>query len=129
MTLSFLAIKLQQDFDLGPAMIGFLLGAGSMLGAFVAPVVGALSDGLGRKRILTLVLLTLAMGMIALALAETVIVFCVAQVMTATAISLYGPMSRALMSDICTETVRLKVSGKQTPSGRDNDHQAMASSM
>lgn len=108
MTLSFLAIKLQRDFDLGPAMIGFLLGAGSLLGAFVAPVVGALSDGLGRKKILALVLLTLATGMIALALAETVIVFCAAQVTTATAISLYGPMSRALMSDICTETVRLK---------------------
>ena len=108
MTLSFLAIKLQQDFGLGPAKIGILLGAGSLIGAFTAPVVGALSDDLGRKAVLTLVLVTLAIGMVALGLAETVVFFCIAQVVTAVAISLYGPMSRALMSDICAKTVRLK---------------------
>jgi len=108
MTLSFLAVKLDQDFGLSPAKIGFLLGAGSLIGAFTAPIVGALSDDIGRRAILTLVLVTLAIGMIALGLAETVVFFCAAQVVTVAAISLYGPMSRAMMSDICAEPFRLK---------------------
>ena len=108
MTLSFLAIKLDQDFRLSPTEIGFLLGAGPLIGAFTAPLVGALSDHWGRKATLTLVLIVLAIGMTALGLAETVVFFCIAQIVTVVAISVYGPMSRALMSDICLETVRLK---------------------
>jgi len=108
MTLSFLPVKLDQIFGLSPAKIGFLLGAGSLIGAFTAPIMGALSDDIGRRAILTLVLMTLALGMIALGLAESVVCFCAAQIVTVAAISLYGPMSRAMMSDICAEPVRLK---------------------
>jgi MFS family permease len=108
MTLSFLAIKLQQAFGLGPAMVGFLLGLGSLIGAFAAPLVGALSDRKGRKAVLTLVLIALALAMAALGLVETVLAFCVAQCFAAVAISIYGPISRALMSDVCPEPFRLK---------------------
>lgn len=48
MTLSFLATVLQQKFGLGPATIGFLLGHGSLMGAIAAPLIGALSDKVGR---------------------------------------------------------------------------------
>ncbi|WP_430440969.1 MFS transporter [Shinella sp.] len=108
MTWSFLAIKLQQDYGLSPTKIGVLLGAGSLIGAVTAPLVGALSDSVGRKAILTFVFVTLSIGMAALGLAETVVSFFVAQVVTAVAISIYGPMSRAFLSDICVEPVRLK---------------------
>ncbi|WP_310384041.1 MFS transporter [Rhizobium sp. 1399] len=53
-TLSFLAIKLQQSFGLGPAMIGALLGIGPLVGAVAAPFAGSLSDRVGRKTVLTL---------------------------------------------------------------------------
>lgn len=108
MTLSFLAIKLQQTFGLGPAMVGFLLGLGSLVGAIAAPLAGALSDKVGRKVVLTSVLAALAVVMAALAIAETVLLFCIAQSIASVAISIFVPISRALMSDVCPQPLRLK---------------------
>lgn len=107
MTLSFLAIKLQQDFGLGPAMIGVLLGAGPLVGAVVAPFVGSLSDRVGRKTVLTLTLLSMALALVGMGLAETVLAFCLAQIIAAVAVAVYQPISRALMSDVCPEPNRL----------------------
>ncbi|NHT77636.1 MFS transporter [Rhizobiaceae bacterium CRRU44] len=108
MTLSFLAVKLQQTFGLTPMMIGLLLGFGSLTGAIAGPFAGALSDRTGRKVMLSLVLGTLSISTLVLGLAESVLLFSVAQCVAATAMSLYGPISRALMSDLCTERTRLK---------------------
>jgi MFS family permease len=108
MSMTFLAIELQQVFGLGPAMIGFLLGIGPLLGAIAAPFAGALSDMIGRKTVLVLTLISMAAAMIAIGVARTVVVFCVAQTLAAVAISIYGPISRALMSDLCPEPLRLK---------------------
>ena len=57
MSLTFLAIRLQRDFGLGPAGIGALIGAGPLLGAIVSPFAGTLSDRIGRKGVLTAALL------------------------------------------------------------------------
>lgn len=108
MTLSFLAIKLQQSFGLGPAMIGALLGVGPLVGAVAAPFAGSLSDRVGRKAVLTLTLLSMALALIAMGLAETVLAFCIAQIVAAVALAIYEPISRALMSDVCPEVLRLK---------------------
>ncbi|MBV7518383.1 MFS transporter [Ensifer sp. ENS12] len=72
MSLSFLAIKLQQSFGLGPAMIGALLGIGPLMGAVAAPFAGSLSDAMGRKTVLRLTLLSMALALIGMGLAETV---------------------------------------------------------
>lgn len=108
MTLSFLAIKLQQSFGLGPAMIGALLGAGPLVGAIAAPFAGSLSDRVGRITVLTLTLLSMAFALVGMGLAETVLAFCLAQIVAAVAVAIYEPISRALMSDVCPEHVRLK---------------------
>ena len=108
MSMTFLAIELQQGFGLGPAMIGFLLGIGPLLGAIAAPFAGSISDRIGRKAVLVLILMSIALAMIGMGLAGTVLVFCLAQTCAAVAIAIYGPISRALMSDICPEPVRLK---------------------
>jgi MFS family permease len=108
MTLSFLAIKLQETFGLGPAMIGFLLGLGPLIGAVTAPLAGSISDRAGRRVVLSLTLVWMAFAMIGMGLAETVLAFCLAQSAASVAISIYGPISRALMSDICAEPERLK---------------------
>ena len=75
MTLSFLAIKLQQTFGLGPAMIGAILGAGPLVGALTAPFAGAISDKVGRKTILTITLLSMALALVGMGTAETVLAF------------------------------------------------------
>jgi MFS family permease len=108
MTLSFLAIKLQQSFGLGPAMIGALLGIGPLVGAVAAPFAGSLSDKVGRKTVLTLTLLSMAIAMAGMGIAETVLAFCLAQIVAAVAIAINEPVSRALMSDVCPEPLRLK---------------------
>lgn len=108
MTLSFLAIKLQQTFGLGPAMIGMLLGIGPLVGAVAAPFAGSLSDKVGRKAVLTLTLLSMALAMVGMGIAETVLAFCIAQVVAAVAVAINEPVSRALMSDVCPEPLRLK---------------------
>lgn len=108
MTLSFLAIKLQQTFGLGPATIGFLLGLGPLIGAVAAPFAGSISDRVGRRFVLTVTLILMACAMIGMGLAETVFSFCLAQSGAYVAISVYGSISRALMSDICAEPDRLK---------------------
>lgn len=108
MTLSFLAIKLQQSFGLGPAMIGMLLGIGPLVGAVAAPFAGSLSDKVGRKAVLTLTLLSMALAMVGMGIAETVLAFCLAQIVAAVAVAINEPISRALMSDVCPEHLRLK---------------------
>lgn len=108
MTLSFLGIKLQQSFDLGPAMIGALLGAGPLMGAIAAPFAGSLSDKVGRKAVLTLTLVSMALALVGMGIAETVLAFCIAQMTAAVAVAIYEPVSRTLMSDICPESHRLK---------------------
>ncbi|MBD9372614.1 MFS transporter [Rhizobium sp. ARZ01] len=108
MTLSFLAIKLQQSFGLGPAMIGVLLGIGPLVGAVAAPFAGSLSDKVGRKTVLTLTLLSMALAMAGMGVAETVLAFCLAQIVAAVAVAINEPISRALMSDVCPEQMRLK---------------------
>ncbi|WP_454858721.1 MFS transporter [Rhizobium binxianense] len=108
MTLSFLAVKLQHSSELGPAMIGFLLGVGPLIGAIVSPFAGSMSDRLGRTTVLTFALTVMAFAMIAMGLAATVLAFCLAQIAAAVAISIYTPISRALLSDVCPEPTRLK---------------------
>lgn len=108
MSMTFLAIELQQEFGLGPAAIGFLLGIGPLLGAATAPFAGSMSDRAGRKPLLVLTLMAMALAMVGIGLARTLVVFCLAQTFAAVAIAIYGPLSKALLSDICPEALRLK---------------------
>lgn len=109
MTLTFLAIRLQQDFGLGPASIGMLIGAGPLLGAAASPFAGTLSDRIGRRSVLTVALLFAGLGLIGLGLAQSVAAFAIAHIVSSVAAAVYEPVSRALMSDAAPEKLRLKV--------------------
>ena len=108
MSLSFVAMKLQLAFNLNPAMIGILLGIGPLLGAIAAPFAGSFSDKIGRKRVLAITLLAMAVALIGMGLAASVSAFCLAQIVAAISIAIYEPISRALMSDVCPEPQRLR---------------------
>lgn len=108
MSLSFLAVKLQKSFGLGPAAIGILLGTGPLLGAIAAPLAGSLSDRVGRVLMLVLMLALTALALIGMGFAQSVTAFCAAQIVAAVSIAVYEPISRALMSDICPPERRLK---------------------
>ncbi|MCX8569443.1 MFS transporter [Aminobacter sp. MET-1] len=109
MTLTFLAIRLQQDFGLSPAAIGMLIGAGPLLGAAASPFAGTLSDRIGRRSVLTVALLFAGLGLIGLGLAQSVAAFAIAHIVSSVAAAVYEPVSRALMSDAAPEKLRLKV--------------------
>lgn len=108
MSLSFLAVKLQQSFGLGPAAIGLLLGIGPLLGALAAPFAGTISDRVGRRRVLVLALVITAASLVAMGFAQSAEAFCAAQIISAIAIAIHEPVSRALMSDVCPPQHRLK---------------------
>ncbi|WP_448950075.1 MFS transporter [Labrys neptuniae] len=108
MSLSFLAVKLQQSFGLGPAAIGVLLGTGPLLGAVAAPLAGSLSDRVGRQFMLVAMLVLTALSLVGMGFAQSVTAFSTAQIIAAVSIAVYEPISRALMSDICPPELRLK---------------------
>lgn len=108
MSLTFVAIKLQQSFGLNPAAVGAILGIGPLLGAITAPFAGSFSDKVGRKSVLAITLLSMAIALVGMGIAQSVMAFCLAQVVSAVAIAVYEPISRALMSDVCPERLRLK---------------------
>lgn len=109
MSLTFLAIRLQQDFALGPAAIGVLIGAGPLLGAAVSPFAGTISDRIGRRIVLTMALLFAGAGLVGLGLAQSVAAFALAHIVSSVAAAVYEPVSRALMSDAAPEKLRLRV--------------------
>lgn len=109
MSLTFLVIQLQQKFGLGAAMIGILLGVGPLLGAISAIFAGSLSDRIGRKTVLVFTMFSMALALVGLGTATTLAAFCLAQIVSAIAIAVYEPISRALMSDICPQQQRLKL--------------------
>lgn len=108
MSMTFLAIELQRRFEVGAAAIGFLLGIGPLLGAAIVPFAGSMSDKVGRRPLLVLTLIVMAFAMTVIGLAGTVVIFCLGQACAAVAIAIYGPLARALISDICPAPLRLK---------------------
>lgn len=109
MSLTFLAIRLQQDFGLSPAMIGVLIGAGPLLGAAVSPFAGTISDRIGRRVVLVTALLFAGLGLVGLGLAQSVAAFALAHIVSSVSAAVYEPVSRALMSDAAPEKLRLKM--------------------
>lgn len=109
MSLTFLAIRLQQDFGLGPASIGALIGSGPLLGAIAAPLAGSVSDRIGRRTVLILALLFASIALVGLGLAQSTLAFAMAHIVSAVAGAVYEPVSRALMSDASPPHLRLRL--------------------
>ncbi|MBF9234305.1 MFS transporter [Microvirga alba] len=109
MSLTFLALKLQQEFGLNPGGIGALLGTGPLLGAIIAPFAGSLSDLVGRKAVLLVSLVSMSFALLGLGLANSILAFGAAQIVSAIAEAVYSPVSRALMSDASPPHLRLRV--------------------
>lgn len=70
MSMTFLAIELHRAFGLRPAAIGIILGVGPLLGAVAAPFAGAVSDRIGRRPMLVVTLMAMALSMIGIGLAR-----------------------------------------------------------
>lgn len=106
-SLTFVAIVLHRDFDLGLAEIGLIVGTGPLLGAVCAPIAGAWSDTIGRKAVLAVVLGMLSSSITAIGLAGGALLSGIAYTIAAISIAVFGPISRAIISDVSQERDRL----------------------
>lgn len=106
-SLTFVAIILHRDFDMELAGIGLIVGTGPLLGAVCAPIVGAWSDRIGRKAVLAVVLGMLSMSITAMGLAGGAFLCGIAYTIAAISITVFGPISRAIISDVSQERDRL----------------------
>ncbi|MCZ8512031.1 MFS transporter [Paenibacillus filicis] len=109
MSMPFLAIYLSRDPALSPLLIGAIVGLGSLAGTAGGFVGGALSDRLGRKRILLIALFGWVVVFGGFAIAKAPILFMLLNMLNGLCRSLYEPVSQALMADVTEKSKRLKV--------------------
>lgn len=89
-------------------MIGALLGIGPLVGGQHGLAPRPIGRGARERAETALTLLSMALSLVGMGLAESVLAFCIAQIVAAIALAIYEPISRALMSDVCPEPLRLK---------------------
>ncbi|MDA9406431.1 hypothetical protein XH80_06690 [Bradyrhizobium sp. CCBAU 45384] len=109
MSLTFLAVKLQEDFMLTPASVGAVLGIGPFVAAFATPFVGNLSDVLGRKRLLVTVLALITSSLATISVTQSVAIFVAAQAVGSVSSFVFEPLSRAALSDASSQEHRLQL--------------------
>ncbi|WP_261381659.1 MDR family MFS transporter [Paenibacillus cremeus] len=109
MSMPFLAIYLSRESHLSPLLIGAIVGLGSLAGTVGGFVGGALSDRLGRKRIMMIALFGWVVVFIGFGLAQAPLVFMLLNMLNGLCRSLYEPVSQALMADVTEKDKRLKV--------------------
>ncbi|MDP9839853.1 MFS family permease [Neorhizobium huautlense] len=107
-SLTFVAITLHQDFAMTPGVIGLVLGTGPLLGALSAPFAGALSDAIGRKPVLVMILGMLSFSVTALGVVSNPLLYCIAYTAAAISLALFTPISRAIISDYSQAQHRLR---------------------
>ena len=95
-----------QELGAGPSLVGFVMGASTLTGIFVKLPAGALSDLLGRRRLLlagALVFATLPFAYLAV---STLGVLIVLRFLHGSATAIFGPVASASLSDIAPATKR-----------------------
>ncbi|MCZ8522828.1 MULTISPECIES: MDR family MFS transporter [Paenibacillus] len=109
MSMPFLAIYLARESELGPLLIGAIIGLGSLAGTAGGFLGGALSDRFGRKRLLMAALLAWVVVFTGFAAATAPLTFMLLNMLNGLARSLYEPVSQALMADVTDREKRLNV--------------------
>ncbi|UUZ93836.1 MFS transporter [Paenibacillus sp. P25] len=109
MSMPFLAIYLSRESALNPLLIGAIIGLGSLAGTAGGFIGGALSDRVGRKRIMLIALAGWVVVFGGFAIAKAPLVFMLLNMLNGLCRSLYEPVSQALMADVTEKSKRLKV--------------------
>ena len=109
MSMPFLAIYLGETTDLGPAAIGVIIGAGPLAATFGGFLGGVLSDLFGRRRLLLLSMLAMAVSFIAFVMASHPAALFAISLVKGLAGAFYGTISKAMMGDYTPEEKRFRV--------------------
>lgn len=95
-----------RELGAGPAQIGFVMGASTLTGIVLKLPAGALSDVLGRRRLLLLGALVFASVPFAYLAASTLLVLVLLRFVHGAATAIFGPVASAALSDIAPPTRR-----------------------
>jgi MFS family permease len=109
MSMPFLAIYLSQTTALGPAEIGMIIGAGPLAGTVGGFLGGVLSDRFGRRRLMLLSMLLLALAYAGFVVSSDPLILLANSVLRGLAASFYGTISKALMGDLTAPEKRFRV--------------------
>lgn len=108
LTVPFLAVFLRKELGLQPGMIGFIIGSSVFFSIFAGFVGGSLSDLLGRTRLLLISLLGVIGSFIGLYFSHGVLAVFVFNATMALSSSSFGPVGKALLSDLLPPERRVK---------------------
>lgn len=101
-----------QTFNVGPLEIGFLAASFSLVQFFVSPVLGRISDRVGRKPVLVFGLFGSAGSMLLMGVAQSFEVLFVARCLQGAISAAVLPTARAYMADVTTEKDRVAGMGR-----------------
>ncbi|WP_282199048.1 MDR family MFS transporter [Collibacillus ludicampi] len=109
MSLPFLAIYLLHTLGITPSLIGLTIGVGALASTIGGFVGGALSDRIGRKKVMMSALYTWGIVFIGFALASHLWMFILLSFLNGLCRSFFEPVSQALMADLTKPEKRLHV--------------------
>lgn len=109
MSMPFLALYLAKFNHMHPALIGIVIGSGSLAGTFGGFFGGALSDRFGRKVIMMSALFLWGGVFIGFGLASQTWIFLLLNVVNGLCRSFYEPVSQALMADLTPADTRFRL--------------------
>ncbi len=107
-TVPFLAVFLRKELGLQPGMIGFIIGSSVFFSIFAGFVGGSLSDILGRTRLLLISLVGVIGSFVGLYFSHGVLAVFVFNATMALSSSSFGPVGKALLSDLLPAERRVK---------------------
>ncbi|MDP4084974.1 MAG: MFS transporter [Bacillota bacterium] len=109
MTLPFLSIYLSRNMDLPPIIIGLTVGMSPLMGTVGGFIGGNLSDRFGRKRIMLISVLSIAIVFYCFTIAKSQVMFILLNALNGLCNSCFEPISQALMADLTDKKKRMKV--------------------
>lgn len=107
MSVPFLSIYLTQVKQVSPSTTGLIVASSSLVGILISFYGGALSDFFGRKKVMLTSVFAWSLVFIGFSLANSIISFFIINVFNGICQSIFGPASRALLSDISKKENRL----------------------
>lgn len=109
MSIPFLAIYLTKITTLSPAMIGFVIGLGAIVGTFGGFLGGTLSDKTGRGKLIVIALWTSVLVFIGFSISKDIYVLLVISILNGLSFSFYSPVAKALIGDYTPSEDRLRI--------------------
>ncbi|WP_330261085.1 MFS transporter [Streptomyces sp. NBC_00539] len=107
-SIPFLAVFLRRELGLEPGTIGFIVGSSVFFAIFAGLVGGSVSDVLGRTPLLLLSLLGVVVSFIGFYLSHSLVSVFVFNATLSLSSSSFGPVAKALLSDLLPQERRVK---------------------